>query len=60
MHILKDLEISRREMLHRSSQLAITGTAASYALGLSGICDASAFAGDSVFPVSTNGTDLRL
>lgn len=46
MHILKDIEISRREMLHRSSQLAITGTAASYALGLSGICDASAFAGD--------------
>jgi len=47
MHILKDLEISRREMLHRSGQLAIAGTAASYAMGLAGIGDASAFAGDS-------------
>jgi uncharacterized protein (DUF1501 family) len=46
MHILKDAELTRREMLYRSSQLAVTGTAASYALGLAGIGEASAFVND--------------
>lgn len=46
MHILRDIEISRRELLYRSSQLAITGSAAAYAMGLSGIADASAFVDD--------------
>lgn len=46
MHILKDLEISRREMMSRTGQLAITGSAASYALGLAGIAEASAFNDD--------------
>ena len=46
MHILKDAEITRRELLYRSSQLAIAGTAGSYALGLAGLGEAAALTGD--------------
>lgn len=47
MYIGKDIEISRRAFLRRSSQLAVAGAASSYALGLAGISEAAAFsAGD--------------
>lgn len=43
MFIGKDIEISRRAFLRRSSQLAAMGAASSYALGLAGIGEAAAF-----------------
>ena len=48
MYIGRDLELSRRAFMRRSSQLAAMGAASSYALGLAGIGEAAAFstAGD--------------
>lgn len=46
MQILKNLELSRREMLQRSAEVAVMGSAASYALGLAGIANASALTDD--------------
>jgi len=43
MHISRELELSRRAFLRRSSQLAAMGAASSYALGLAGIGEAAAF-----------------
>jgi uncharacterized protein (DUF1501 family) len=43
MHIGKIDDVSRRTFLRRSGQLAIAGTASSYALGLAGIGEAAAF-----------------
>ncbi len=43
MYIGKDLELSRRAFMRRSSQLAAMGAASSYALGLAGIGEAAAF-----------------
>lgn len=43
MFIGKDLEISRRAFIRRTSQLAAMGAASSYALGLAGIAEAAAF-----------------
>ena len=43
MFIGKDIEISRRAFLRRSSQLAVAGAASSYALGLAGMGEAAAF-----------------
>ena len=42
-HIGKANEISRRTFMHRSSQLAVMGSAAGYAMGLAGLSDAAAF-----------------
>lgn len=47
MYIGKDLELSRRAFMRRSSQVAAMGAASSYALGLAGLSEAAAF--------STNG-----
>jgi uncharacterized protein (DUF1501 family) len=47
MYISKMDDLSRRAFLRRSGQLAIAGTASSYALGLAGMGEAAAFsAGD--------------
>ncbi|MEQ5789383.1 DUF1501 domain-containing protein [Erythrobacter sp. NFXS35] len=46
MQIGRELEISRRAFLQRSSQLAAMGAASSYALGLAGIGEAAAFSSD--------------
>ncbi len=43
MFIGKNTEISRRAFLQRTGQLAVAGSAASYALGLAGIGEAAAF-----------------
>jgi uncharacterized protein (DUF1501 family) len=43
MHIGKIDDLSRRAFLRRSGQLAIAGTASSYALGLAGVGEAAAF-----------------
>jgi uncharacterized protein (DUF1501 family) len=43
MFIGKDIEIARRAFLQRTGQLAMMGTASSYALGLAGIGEAAAF-----------------
>ncbi len=43
MFIGKNLEITRRAFLQRSSQLAAVGAASSYALGLAGMGEAAAF-----------------
>lgn len=43
MFIGKDTEISRRAFMQRTGQLAVAGSAASYALGLAGIGEAAAF-----------------
>ncbi len=43
MHIGQMNQISRRAFLRRSGQLAVMGTASSWALGLAGISDAAAF-----------------
>ena len=47
MFIGKDLELSRRAFIQRSSQLAAMGAASSYALGLAGIGEAAAFSAGS-------------
>lgn len=46
MFIGKSLDISRRALLLRTGQLAIAGSAASYALDLAGINEAAAFSSD--------------
>jgi uncharacterized protein (DUF1501 family) len=46
MHIGRNLDLSRRAFLQRSSQLAAMGAASSYALGLAGIGEAAAFSSD--------------
>ncbi|HPV69043.1 MAG TPA: DUF1501 domain-containing protein [Sphingorhabdus lacus] len=43
MHIGKANELSRRAFLRRSKQLAVAGSASSFALGLAGIGEAAAF-----------------
>jgi uncharacterized protein (DUF1501 family) len=43
MHIGKANELSRRAFLRRSKQLAVAGTASSFAVGLAGIGEAAAF-----------------
>ena len=43
MHISKMDDLSRRAFLQRSKQLAIAGTASSFAMGLAGIGEAAAF-----------------
>ncbi|MBH5322053.1 DUF1501 domain-containing protein [Aurantiacibacter sediminis] len=43
MFIGKNLEITRRAFLRRSSQLAAVGAASSYAMGLAGMSEAAAF-----------------
>lgn len=43
MHIGKANELSRRAFLRRSKQLAVAGSASSFALGLAGISEAAAF-----------------
>ena len=43
MFIGKDIEISLRAFLRRSSHLAVAGAASSYALGLAGMGEAAAF-----------------
>lgn len=43
MHIGKVNELSRRAFLRRSKQLAVAGSASSFALGLAGIGEAAAF-----------------
>lgn len=43
MFIGKSSEISRRAFMRRSSQLAVAGTASTYALGLAGMGEAAAF-----------------
>ena len=43
----KDIEISRRAFLRRSSQLAVAGAASSYAMGLAGLAEAAAFSAGS-------------
>ena len=43
MHISKMDDLSRRAFLRRSKQLAIAGTASSFAMGLAGIGEAAAF-----------------
>ena len=43
MHIGKANELSRRAFLRRSEQLAVAGSASSFALGLAGIGEAAAF-----------------
>jgi uncharacterized protein (DUF1501 family) len=45
MNILKSCQLTRRHMLHRSGQLAVAGTAASYAMGLAGLGEAAAVTG---------------
>ncbi|MBD2842525.1 DUF1501 domain-containing protein [Erythrobacter rubeus] len=46
MYIGKDIELSRRAFMRRSSQLAAMGGASAYALGLAGIGEAAAFSTD--------------
>jgi len=43
MYIGKSNEISRRAFMRRTGQLAVAGTASSYALGLAGLGEAAAF-----------------
>lgn len=46
MHISRMDDLSRRAFLRRSSELAIAGTASSWAMGLAGIGEAAAFSAD--------------
>ena len=47
MHISKTNDLSRRAFLRRSKQVAVAGTAGSWALGLAGIGEAAAFSAGS-------------
>ncbi len=49
MHIGTMNDISRRAFLRRSSQLAVAGTASSWAMGLAGIGEAAAFSAGTDF-----------